>query len=146
MGTLDSTVWCKSYKAKFSIKLQLFRLKMNEETSMSSHVTNLMFLLIQLFEACVRVENKDAKAILFYSLPSIYSDFVFMLSQMSSQNLDETITTLLAKEKRLKPRYIERKFQLEKALFTNTRMRKKNANKSELECYYCRKIGNTSWN
>ena len=50
----------KTTNAKFSIKLQLFRLKMNEETSMSSHVNNLMSLLRQLVEASAKVEDEDA--------------------------------------------------------------------------------------
>ena len=62
----------KSTNENFSRKLQLFRVKMNEETSMSSHVNNLMSLLRQLGEVSTKVEDEDAKAILLNSLPSSY--------------------------------------------------------------------------
>lgn len=51
---------------------------------MSTHVKNLMSLLFQLSKACARVEDEDDKAILFYILPSSFSNVVFTLSQMSS--------------------------------------------------------------
>ena len=60
--------------------------------------------------------------------------------------MHETIATLLAEEKTLKPENIEENSPVENGLFTNTRMRKKNAKKGEIECYCCRKIGHTAWN
>lgn len=100
----------KATNAKFSIKLQLFRLKMNEETSMSSHVHNLMSLLRQLYETGSKLEDEAAKSILLNSLPSSYSNVVFTSSQMSSRKLDERIAALLAEEKRLKLGGYIRKF------------------------------------
>lgn len=73
---------------------------MNEKKSMSSHVNNLMSLFRQLSEVGTKVEDEDEKSILLNSLASSYSNVVFTLSQMSPQKLDETIATLLAKEKR----------------------------------------------
>lgn len=93
----------KSTNAKFSIKLQLFSLKMNEETSMSSHINNLMSLLRQLSEFGTKVEDEDAKVVLLNSLHSSYSNVVFTLSQMSTLTLQETIAALLGEEKQLKP-------------------------------------------
>lgn len=136
----------KSTNAKFSLKVQLFSLKMNEETSMSSHINNLMSLLRQLGEAGTKVEDEDAKAVLLNSLPSSYSNVVFTLSQISTQTLQETIAALLGEEKRLKPEDAEENSHVENALWTKSRMRKKNANKGGIECHYCKKIGHTAWN
>jgi len=65
---------------------------------------------------------------------------------MSSHTLDETIATCLGAENRLKTKDTNGNSQVENALFSKTMMRKKNANKSELECYCCKKIGHTVWN
>lgn len=70
---------------------------------MSSHINNLKSLLRQLIEAKTKVEDEDAKVVLLNSLPSSYSNVVFTLSQMSTKTLQETITTLMGEEKRLKP-------------------------------------------
>ena len=113
---------------------------------MSNHVNNLMSLLRQLGEAGTQVEDEDAKAILLNSLHSSYSNAVLTLSQMSTQTLHEIIATLLVEEKRLKPENAEENFHVENALWTKTRMREKNANKGDIECYYCRKIGHIAWN
>jgi hypothetical protein len=65
---------------------------------------------------------------------------------MSSQTLDEMISTLLAEEKRLNAWDTEGDSQTEIALFSKRRMGKRKAGKSEVECYYCRKFGHTTWN
>ena len=108
---------------------------------MSSDVNNLMSLLRQLSEAGTKVEDEDAKAVLLNSLPSSYSNVVFTLSQISTQTLQETIAALLGEEKRLKPEDAEENSHVENALWTKSRMRKKNARKGDIECYYCKKIG-----
>lgn len=68
------------------------------------------------------------------------------LSQISTQTLQETIAALLGEEKRLKPEDAEENSHVENALWTKSRMRKKNANKGDIECHYCKKIGHIAWN
>jgi len=46
------------------------------------------------------VEEKDAKSILLNNLPSNYNIFIFTLSKMSSQTLEDMVFPLLIKENR----------------------------------------------
>ena len=66
--------------AKFSLKLQLFSLKMHDETRISTHINELMSLFRQLAEIGAKVEPYDGKAILLNILSSKYSNVVFTLS------------------------------------------------------------------
>ena len=68
----------KDVNAKFSLKLQLFKLKMHEEASLSSHINELKSIIRQLTMIGSKVDDDDAKAILLKSLPSTY-DNVFLL-------------------------------------------------------------------
>ena len=113
---------------------------------MSSNVNNLMYILRQLSKAGAKVEGEDAKEILLNNIPSSYNNVVFTLRKISSQKLHETITTLMAEGNRLKSKDTEENSPIENALFTKTRMRKKNETKGEFECYYYRKIGHRAWN
>lgn len=70
--------------ANFSLKLELFSLKMRDQTSLSNHINNSMSLIRQLAEIDATVEKYDAKAILLNNLSSKYNNVVFTLSQMSS--------------------------------------------------------------
>eukprot|EP01018_Ginkgo_biloba_P039116 Gb_11768 [translate_table: standard] len=94
--------------AKFSLKLQLFKFKMSAEVTMSSHINNLRSLIKQLAEVNVMVDEEYAKAILLNSLPSNYSNVIFTLSLMSSQTLEDMISTLLSEEKRATARDLAR--------------------------------------
>ena len=92
----------KSTNAKFSLKLQLFKLKMYEETYLSSHINEPNSLMRQLTEIKAPNEEDDAKAILLNSLSSNYDNTIFTKCQFSTKSLDEMIAALLEKEKRLK--------------------------------------------
>ena len=52
-------------------------------------------------EVGVKVEEDDEKYVLLNSLSSKYENLVFTLSQLSSQSLDDMISTLLAEYKKL---------------------------------------------
>jgi hypothetical protein len=93
----------KALNAKFSLKLQLFSLKMQDEIPLSSHINALMSLLRKLVDVGTKVEAEDSKAIMLNSLSSKYNNIVFALSQMSSQSLEEMVASLLAEEKRMNP-------------------------------------------
>lgn len=84
----------KATNANFSLKLQLFSFKMSDGITMSNHISNLRTLIKQLVEVGVVIDKDDAKAILLNSLASKYSNAVFTLSQMSSQNLEDVISAL----------------------------------------------------
>ena len=88
--------------AKFSLKLQLFKLNMYEDTSLSSHINNMKSLIRKLAEIGATIEDDDAKAILLNSLSSNYDNVAFTLSQLSSRTLDEMISMFLVEEKRIK--------------------------------------------
>ena len=78
----------KALNAKFSLKLQLFSLKMHDETRLSTHINELMSLFKQFDDIGTEVDPEDAKAILLNSLSSKYSNVVFTLSQLPSQSLE----------------------------------------------------------
>ena len=67
----------KSTNAKFSLKLQLFKLKMHEEASLSSHINELKSIIRKLTMIGSKVNDDDAKAILLNSLPSTYDNAIF---------------------------------------------------------------------
>jgi hypothetical protein len=134
----------KAVNAKFSLKLQLFRFKMSDEVTMSSHINNLRSLIRQLAEVKAMVEEEDAKAILLNNLPSKYNNVIFTLSQMSSQTLEDMISSLLVKENRAIIGDSEGDSQPEIALYSKKRMGKRMIGKSGIECYYCGK--NRSYN
>ncbi|KAH9312384.1 hypothetical protein KI387_027419, partial [Taxus chinensis] len=92
----------KAVDAKFSLKLHLFKLKMSDGDTMSSHINNLSSLLRQLAEVKAPVDDEDAKPILLNSLPPKYSNVVFTLGQMPSNSLEDMISSLLSKEKMTK--------------------------------------------
>lgn len=131
----------KALNSKFSLKLQLFSLKMRDEMPLSDHINALMSLLRQLADVGTKVEAEDSKAILLNSLSSKYNNIIFTLSQMSSQSLEEMIASLLAEEKRMNPENTNVHHEI--ALFSKGKMRK---NKGSGECFYCHKYGHTAWN
>ena len=108
---------------------------------MSSHINELKALVKQLAEVGVKVEEDDQKGVLLNSLSSKYHNVVFTLSQLSAQSLDDMISALLAKDKRLSATNSENFVPSERALFS--RSHKKVGN--NIECYYCRKVGHTAW-
>ncbi|KAH9291344.1 hypothetical protein KI387_043468, partial [Taxus chinensis] len=144
--TLNKLFGAKAVNAKFSLKLQLYRFKMDEGVSMSSHINNLRSLIRQLAEVKAAIEDEDAKAILLNSLSSKYSNVVFTLSQIQSQSLDDMIAALLAEEKRT-TEDAEGHSQQESAFYSRTRKyrRRSDKDKSEIECHYCKKRGHTTW-
>ena len=71
------------------------------ETTMPSHINNLKSLVRKLTEVGAKVKDEDAKALLLNTLPSTFNNVVFTLSQLSSLNLDDIVSTLLVEEKRL---------------------------------------------
>jgi len=77
---LNKLFGAQAVNAKFSLKLQLFSLKMPAEATMSSHVNNLRSIIRQLAEVKAVVDAEDAKAILLNSLPPKYSNAIFTLS------------------------------------------------------------------
>ena len=122
----------KALNSKFSLKLQLFSLKMQDEIPLSNHINSLMSLLRQLVDVGTKVEAEDSKAILLNSLSSKSNKIVFALSQMSSQSLEEMVASLLAEEKRMNPE--DTNVQHEIALFSSS------------ECFYYHKYGHTARN
>ena len=83
----------KALNAKFSLKLQLFKLKMHDEVSLSSHINDLKSLLAQLadIDSDSKVGEDDAKAILLNSLSKKYDNAIFTLTQMPSRTLEDMI-------------------------------------------------------
>lgn len=130
MGGIMKTIGAKAVKAIFFFKLQLFIFKMDIETNMSSHINELKLLIKQLTKVDAKVEEKDIKVILLNSLHSTYNNDFFTLSQLSSQSLDDIISSLLDEDKilnerlneRIKERYLEFSLHLESALLTKKRM------------------------
>jgi hypothetical protein len=94
----------KAENAKFTLKLQLFKLKMHAGISLTSHINELKSLIRQLGDTGIEVDEDDSKAILLNSLSSNYDNAIFTLSQMPSKTLDEMIASLIAEEKRMQPR------------------------------------------
>jgi hypothetical protein len=89
----------KAVNAKFSLKLQLFKFKMHDEVSLSSHINDLKSLLAQLAEIESKVDEDDAKTILMNTLSPKYDSAIFTLTQLPSRTLDEMISTLLAEKR-----------------------------------------------
>lgn len=96
MGTFEE----KAVNAKFSLKLQLSKLEIQEEILLSTHINELKSIMNQLAEIGSKKYEEDAKAILLNSLSSNYANVIFTSSQFSTRTLDEIIATLLAEEKR----------------------------------------------
>ena len=63
---------------------------------MSNHINELKALVKQCAEVGVKVEEDNEKTVLLNNLSSKYQNIVFALSQLSSQSLDDIISTLLA--------------------------------------------------
>jgi len=124
----------KDANAKFSLKLQLLKLKMNNETSFSTHINDLKYLIRKLGEIGTKVDNEDAKEVLLNSLCLTYDNAIFTLIQLSSRTMDEMIATLFAEEKRMKARDTKVSSQAEITLFSKGKM---NKNKTSVECFYC---------
>jgi hypothetical protein len=140
---LSKLFGAKAMNEKFSLKMQLFSLKMHEETRLSTHINELMSLLRQLAETGIKVDPDDAKAILLNSLSSKYNNVVFTLTQLPSQTLEEMVTSLLAEEKRTYSENLDAGGQHEIALYSKGKMRK---TKGSTECFYCHKNGHIAWN
>lgn len=70
----------KAINIKFSLKLPLFRFKMEDGITMSNHISNLQSLIRQLAEVKVMVDDDDARAILLNSLPSKNTTMLFLHS------------------------------------------------------------------
>jgi hypothetical protein len=132
----------KAVNAKFSLKLQLFKLKMHDEVSLSSHINDLKSLLAQLadIDSDSKVGEDDAKAILLNSLSKKYDNAIFTLTQMPSRTLEDMISALLAEEKRMKEGDLEVSSNSEIALYSKGRTNK------NIECFYCRRHGHTTLN
>jgi hypothetical protein len=107
---------------------------MHNETSFSTRINDLKYLIRKLGEIGTKVDNEDAKAILLNSLSLTYDNAIFTLSQLSSRTMDEMIATLLAEEKRMKARDTKVSSQAEITLFSKGKM---NKNKTSVECFYC---------
>ena len=131
----------KVVNAKFSLKLQLFKLKMHDEVSLSSHINDLKSLLAQLAYIDCKVDEDDAKAILLNSLSQKYDNAIFTLTQMPSRSLGDMISALLAEERRMKEGEVEFSSHFEVALYSKGRRTNK-----IIECFYCRRRGHTVLN
>jgi hypothetical protein len=83
----------QAMNAEFSMKLQLFWLKMPAEATMSSHDNNLRSIIRQLAEVKAVVDDEDFKAILLNNLPPKYSGVTFTLSLTKSGRNDCNITS-----------------------------------------------------
>ena len=84
---------------------------------------------------------------LLNSFPSTYNNVVFTLSQFPSQLLDEMISSLLVEDKRINVGYLENIVLDHELLIKNwTGKKGKHIVKEVIKCYYCRKIGYTTWN
>lgn len=81
----------KAVKAKFSLKLQLFKLKMHEEASLSTHINELKSIIRKLAKIGNKIDDDDAKVILLNSLSSTYDNIIFTLSELSSRTFDDMI-------------------------------------------------------
>jgi hypothetical protein len=86
----------KAMNANFSLKLQLFGLKMHDETRLSTHINELMSLFKKLVDTSTEVDRKDAKEIILNSLSSKYKNVVFTLSLLPSQSLEGMVASLLS--------------------------------------------------
>ena len=117
-----------SMNAKFSLKLQLFSLKMHDDSPLSTHINELMSLFKKLVEIGAKVDRDDAKAILSNSLSYKYYNVVFTLSQVSSQSLDSIIVRWRKNDK-----------------FRRLSKRKMRKTKGSTKCFYCHKYGHTTW-
>jgi len=114
----------KAMNTKFYLKLQLFSLKMHDESPLSNHINDLMSLFGQLFEIGAKVEKGDAKAILLNRLSPKYRNIVFTLSQMSFQSLEGIVSSILAKEKRANSEGTDAIGQHELTLFSKGKIKK----------------------
>jgi hypothetical protein len=92
------------------------------------------------------IEEKDAEALLFNTLPYQYDNVIFTPSQMSSHTQEDTILSLLAEEKRAVAGDLEGDSERETALYSRKRMGKRMTGKNVIECYYYGKTGHTVCN
>ena len=136
---MNKVFGAKAFNAKFFLKLQLFKLQMESETSLSTHINELRAFMRQLSKINSKVDDDDAKAILLNSLSSKYDNVIFTLSQMPHQSLAEMIAALMAEEKGIG--CTEASSHNELALYSKGRM-----NKNKTECFYCHKYGHTAFN
>jgi hypothetical protein len=116
----------KAVNAKFSLKLQPFKLKMHDEVSLSTHINDLKSLLAQLadIDSDSKVDEDDEKAILLNSLSKKYDNAIFTLTQMPSRKEGD----------------LEVSSNSEIALYSKGRTNK------NIECFYCRRRGHTTLN
>jgi hypothetical protein len=116
--TLNALFGAQAMNAKFSLKLQLSSFNISVEVTMSSHINNLRYVLRQLTEVKVVVDEYNAKAFMLNSPLSKYENVIFTLSQLSSQSLEYMIPALLTEEKRTIPTCIEGNTQFGMAFYS----------------------------
>jgi hypothetical protein len=92
----------KVVNAKFSLKMQIFKLKMHQERSLSTHINELKSITKEMTKIGNEVDDEYAKAILLNNLSSNCDNVNFTLPQLSTRTLDEMIAALLVEEKRMK--------------------------------------------
>jgi hypothetical protein len=84
---LSKLFGAKVVNTKISLKLQLFRFKMSNETTIYSLINSLKPLIRQLTEVGAKVEDEDAKSL----MSSSFNNVVFTLNQIYLQALDDMI-------------------------------------------------------
>jgi hypothetical protein len=65
---------------------------------------------------------------------------------VSSQTLEDMISSLLVEEKRTIAEETKGHSQLEMALYLRYDHSRSTKDKGEMECYYCKKMDHTTWN
>lgn len=104
-----NTLFGKGTTAKILLKSQLYSLKMQDTTSLSSHINYLKSLRSQIAEAGDQISDEEFLAIMLNSLSPKFNNVVFTLSQLPAPTppptpaelLEKRIETLLAEEKRM---------------------------------------------
>ena len=77
---LEKLYMTKSIYNKLFLNRHLFGLHMKEGTSLKDHLDELNFILMELRDIDVKIEDEDAAMILLASLPPSYESFVNSLS------------------------------------------------------------------
>ena len=131
----------KDMNAKFFLKLQLSSLKIHDVTPLSNHINDLMSLFRQLAKIGLKLDTCDAKEILLNNPSPMYRNIVFTLIHMSSQSVEEMVSSLLAYEKKVNLEASHVGGEHELALFSKTKIKKM---KSSTRCFYYHKYRHTT--
>lgn len=125
--------------ARLFLRKKLYRLEMDKDTNVATHVNNIRCIIDQLSGANVNIEEEESVFVLLASMPHAYESCVSAIANQANLTLASVASSLILEETRMESNKESSpstpvQHERETALI----MEKK---KPPRVCYYCRKKG-----